>query len=175
MSQNNNCKSQDMPLEFLPFKAVPKDGDKLLVSRVYLFPLNVVERGLFTGIKLIQKTIAADSASGRLTAYPGDIKTIRYVPDSYFEIKLLPVTMTERSARAMAEACAVPDEAKGWRRSFRTSSLLFRHDEFKTVGHIYLLRGGKLIDTFTAHCGDAAALIELMLGEADGEAGSAQL
>lgn len=165
----------ELPKKFLPFKRAPQAGDKLLISKVYLFPVNVLERGLFMGIKLIHKTIAADSASCRISSFEGSIEPIEYTPEEAYDIKLLPVSMSEKCALSMAETCAVPDEAKGWKRSFHTSSLLFRHDEFNTVGRIYLLRKGKLIDSFTGHSGDAAALIELMLGESDDEAGAAEL
>ena len=76
------------------------------------------------GLKLTQKTVIADASSGRLTAADGDVATAAYSPEPDADIKILPVSMSHKTAHALAEAYAVPDEAKGWKRGFRTSTLL---------------------------------------------------
>ncbi|MEG2183231.1 MAG: hypothetical protein RRY12_00955 [Cloacibacillus sp.] len=167
--------SDKRPNGFLPFKVTPISGDRLLLSPAYIFPVNIMERGLFMGVKLEQKSVIADASNGRITLCRGDIHPIVYTPDESLSVTELPVKITERCAFAMAEMMAVPDEARGWKRSFHASSLLFKHDEFKFLWHLYIARKSELIDSFTGESSGAAGVIDILLGKSDDEGGSSQL
>ena len=154
---------RDAPEGFLPLKVTPAEGDRLILSPAYVFPANIMERGLFAGVRLSSKTIIGDASNGR-TAIADACVTLCADIDLPCVPKELPVKISAHGAQSIAEMMATPEEARGWRRSFNSAKVLFRTDEFRFAWHAYIIRGPLLIDAFTGGSSEAADLIDILLG-----------
>ena len=163
----------DNPVGYLKLKVELKPQDRLLKAPVYLFPVNILERGLLSGIRLTRVTAMTDAANGRVSVVPEEAEV--FMPEVEPEAQELARRFSLREARMAAEELAVPEETRGWKRGFRTSTLLFREEEFRFVWRLYIIRGPLLIDTFTGEESEAAALISRLFGQSQNEGRPAEL
>ena len=154
---------KEAPGGFLPLQVMPEKGDRVILSPAYVFPANIMERGLFTKVSLISKTVVVDAANGRTSIADEDITLW---PELSFPSvpRELPAKIDEHRALAIAEMMATPEEARGWRRDFNSAKVLFRAAEFNFAWHVYIIRGSLLIDAFTGDGGEAASVIDILLG-----------
>ena len=154
---------KEAPEGFLPLQVMPEKGDRVILSPAYVFPANIMERGLFTKVSLISKTVVVDAANGRTSIADEDITLW---PELSFPSvpRELPAKIDEHRALAIAEMMATPEEARGWRRGFNSAKVLFRAAEFNFAWHVYIIRGSLLIDAFTGDGGEAASVIDILLG-----------
>lgn len=153
---------KEAPDCFLPLKIAPAKGDKIILSPAYIFPANIMARGLFAGVSLITKTIVVDASNGRTVLSDSDIRPCE-APEFPCATRELPVKLSEHQALYAAEMMATPEEARGWRRGFNSVKVLFRTSEFKFVWHTYIIRGSLLIDAFTGDESEAADVIDILL------------
>lgn len=150
----------DRPELFLPLKIFPEAGDEVLLSPVYLLPVNIMERGLLTRVKLTTKTVLVDASSGRASSCDGRVKlcAARELPAAARE---LPVKLSPAEAEAVAETAASPEEARGWRRGLRSAELFFLDSGRALAWRAYIVRGSLLIDTFTGESRDTSSVIDI--------------
>lgn len=165
--------SETRPEGYLPFKISPEPGDRLIKAPVWVVHVDLMERGIFIGVKMRSAAVLVDASNGRSSTANECVTA--FFPESEPEARELRIKCPRRAAEAAAEFDVVPDEAKGWRRSFHSCRPFIREEDTKLLWRLYIIRGSQLIDTFTGRSGEAAEVIDLLLGDSQLESGSSEL
>jgi len=152
-----------VPSGFLPFKAPPGAGDKLVIYPVYLCPVEVLERGLFSRPAYYRWIVAVNAFNRRLKLFEEEkIIICRDFALASFDTQDMPVKIPPDTAAGLAEYGAVTDDFRSWRRLVRNRKIAVNFDDILLVWHIYALRGSEAIDTFTGEVAPAASLVDAL-------------
>lgn len=151
------------PAGFLPFTVEPRPGDRLVLYPVYLCPVGILERGLFTRPAYYRRVIAVNAFNHRSALLDTEEVPVNVSFDATpFDKRCLDVKTSPELAAGIAESGAVPDEYRGWRGVARSRRADASVNEMRLVWHVYAVRGSEAIDTFTGETVPAAALIALL-------------
>lgn len=149
------------PSGFLPFNYAPLSGDKLILYPVYICPVEVLERGVFVHPSYYYQTVLVNAFNRNPRLFPdGEIKVLADFDLSLYETCRLEVKVSPELAECLAEYGAVPDNARSWHRIVRNRKVAVRTDKMRLVWHIYAIRGGEAVDTFTGESAPVAALVD---------------
>ncbi len=149
--------------KFLPLKAEPERGDRLVAAPCYLLHANMAERGLFTRLTVKEVTAIVDASRGTAEIVDGLIEPCEnpLVPD---DVKIIPARLTPAEAEEAAFSAASAASPRGWKRGLRHAELFFKPGREETLAlRLYIIRGPLLIDAFTGESSGAASLIELLI------------
>lgn len=151
------------PAGFLPFTVEPQLGDRLVLYPVYLCPIGILERGLFSRPAYYRRIVAVNAFNHRATLLDTEEVPVNASFDAApFDKRGLDVKISPELAAAIAENSAVPDQYRGWRGIARNRRADANANEMRLVWHVYAVRGSEAVDTFTGETVPAAALIALL-------------
>lgn len=153
---------KDAPRKFLPLKAEPEQGDRLVAVPCYVLSANMAERGLLSRLTVKEVTAVVDAARGTAVIIEGSVEP-REMPEIPDDIKILPARLTHAEAESAASAAVSSASPRGWKRGLRHSELFFKHSGDVSALRLYIIRGPLLIDAFTGESSGAASLIEFLI------------
>lgn len=154
---------KEAPRKFLPLKAGPEPGDRLVAVPCYVLSANMAERGLLTRLTVKEVTAVVDAARGSAVIVDGAVEP-REMPEIPEDIKILPARLKPSEAEGAALAAVSAASPRGWKRGLRHSELFFKHSgEDVSALRLYIIRGPLLIDAFTGESSGAASLIEFII------------
>ena len=153
----------EAPKKFLPLKAAPEAGDRLVAVPCYVLYANMAERGLFTRLTIREVTAVVDASRGTAEIINGCVEPCE-IPEIPEDIKILPARLKPSEAEGAALAAAAAASPRGWKRGLRHSDLFFKHsDKNSSALRLYIIRGPMLIDAFSGESSGAASLIEFLI------------
>ncbi|MCE5201684.1 MAG: hypothetical protein LLF78_04155 [Synergistaceae bacterium] len=153
------------PSGYLPFQVAPQPDDGLIFSPAYIFPVEILERGIMSRPKYLFQTVVVDGYDGRATLIekrdlipdaefvPGDVRK------EYLDLKISPDI-----APYIAESGAVPPDCRSWRRAVKNRKVMVRTNGMKLVWRVYAVRGGEVLDTFSGEVINSAGLLGMLFG-----------
>ena len=154
---------KEAPRKFLPLKAAPEPGDRLVAVPCYVLPANMAERGLFTRLTIKEVTAVVDASRGTAEIIGGCVEPCE-IPEIPDDIKILPARLRPSEAEDAALAAVSAASPRGWKRGLRHSELFFKHSDADSAAlRLYIIRGPLLIDAFTGESSGAASLIEFII------------
>ena len=151
------------PSGYLPFAVPPGPEDRLIFSPSYIFPVDILERGIMHGLKFIRQVVIVDGFDGRTLL----LDTEKLLPDmnfaecdvqkEYLELRISPVIAAE-----IAKDGAVPSDCRGWKKAIKNRKVIVGINEMKIVWRIYAVSDGKVLDTFTGNAINSAGLLGML-------------
>lgn len=151
------------PAGFLLFKEALRSGDKLILYPVYIFPIEVLDRGLLVRASYYRQTVIVNAFNRKTRLL--DVCEPIVLNDfdaSPYETHYLEVRVSLRLAANLAEYGAVPDDFRSWRRVVNNRKILVNADMAQLAWHVYAVRGGQASDIFTGEVTAAASLIDTL-------------
>ena len=151
------------PSGYLPFKVRPEAGDRLIFSPVYVFPVESMDRGVFSRLHYLFQTVLVNGTDGRTTIVDEKSVDIDYdfVPGAgqheYLKLKVSPAIAPEA-----ARFGAVPDDFRKWNSFVRHRRAFVHAEAMKLAWRVYIVRSGTVIDTFTGGESESAALVGML-------------
>ena len=94
---------KEAPRKFLPLKAAPEPGDRLVAVPCYVLPANMAERGLFTRLTIKEVTAVVDASRGTAEIIGGCVEPCE-IPEIPDDIKILPARLRPSEAEDAALA-----------------------------------------------------------------------
>lgn len=152
------------PDGYLPFKVCPEPSDRLILSPVYVFPVEALERGLFSRPQFYFQTALVNGYDGRVSLV--DEREIRvdrdFAPEGQTE--RLALKVSPGFAVEAARFQAVPEDCQSWRRVVKNRKVFVRAEDMKLVWRVYIVRDGEVTDTFTGEKSASASLVGMLFG-----------
>lgn len=147
------------PSGFLSFKEAPSPGDKLILYPVYLFPIEVLERGLFVRASYYYQTVIVNAFNRNIRLSDvGETAVCIDFDVSPFETLCLEIRVSPQLAGVLAEYGDTPDNFRSWHKIVRNRKVTTNAGNTWLVWHAYAIRGGQAVDTFTGETAVAPAL-----------------
>ena len=152
------------PCGYLPFKVAFEPGDRLILCPAYIFPIEVLERGLMTRMKYLYQTVVVNGYDGRTTLVDcADVVPVMdFCPDHYGTAERLELKVSVMAAPEIAEFGSVPQDCRNSRMIIRNRNVAVNTDKMKLVWHIYAVRGAEVIDTFSGERIKSAGLLGML-------------
>lgn len=151
------------PAGFLPFMIEPQPGDRLILYPIYICPIGILERGLFTRPVYYHRIVTVNAFNHRSALLDTEELLVNASFDATpFAKRCLDVKISPELAAGIAENGAVPDEYRSWRGVARNRRADVNVNEILLVWHVYAVRGSEAIDTFTGEAVPAEALVALL-------------
>ena len=91
---------KEAPRKFLPLKAEPEPGDRLVAVPCYVLSANMAERGLLTRLTVKEVTAVVDAARGSAVIVDGAVEP-REMPEIPDDIKSSPPASSPPRPRAL--------------------------------------------------------------------------
>ncbi|MDL2299068.1 hypothetical protein LJC40_08030 [Synergistaceae bacterium OttesenSCG-928-D05] len=151
------------PNGYLPFQTAPQAGDKLVLFPVYVYPVEILERGLMTrpSYKYYVALVNGFNKKAEL------LELQKIVPDenfdaSGFECKRLELKIDAQFAETLAEYGAVPEDFRSWRQVVRSRKVSIRSEKMRLLWHVYIVRGAEIVDSYTGVSLPAAGMVDML-------------
>lgn len=148
---------------WLPFSVYPKEGDKLIISPVYVFPVEVLERGIIVRTSYKHETVIVNGVSGKATLVEErEIVPAREFDTEPFECRCLDLKVKPYAAEQIAKYGAVPESCRNWRMVIRHRNVAVMSERAQLLNHVYAVGGSTVTDTFTGETMASASLIDIL-------------
>lgn len=157
------------PKGYLPFKSAPRQGDKLILFPIFIYPVEILERGLLVRPSYDYYVALVNGFNKKAEL----LKTEKITPvtsfdPSVFECRYLALKVPVQMAETLAEYGAVPEDFRSWRRIVRSRRAVIRTETMQLVWHVYALRGDEAVDTFTGEAAPVAGMVDLLFSSGTG-------
>ena len=102
-----------LPCGYLPFKVAFEPGDRLILCPAYIFPIEVLERGLMTRMKYMYQTVVVNGYDGRTTLVDcADVEPVMTL--CFMSLAVIPeVKLTDMGLFDVTQFRFIPLEADG--------------------------------------------------------------
>jgi len=156
----------EQPSGYLPFKEDPLPADGLVFSPSYIFPVEVLERGIMSRPRYLFQTVIVDGYDGRTLLI--DERNVApcfadFPPDGV-PVERLPLKISAAAASFIAEAGALPPDCRSWRKAFKNRNIMLREESASLVWRVYAIKGERAVDTFTGSEFRSSGLLGMLLG-----------
>lgn len=151
------------PNGYLPMKVRPEPDDRLILSPVYILPVESMERGIFSRPRYVFETVLVDGSSGTAVLCGDKDLAVDYefTPGSgqkeYLKLKISP-----EFAQEAAKYGALPEDCRSWHSIVKQRHVFVRAEDIKLVWRIFIVRDREVVDSFSGQRSDNAEMVGML-------------